>query len=108
MRIGPDPFVELISRTQPIKLSTDEKTDENSSKASFGEILKITMTGATDNSRALSAVSREENAKLLIGEEENLIDNLVAGQKSTLAFELNLAIRTKVIEAYNEVMRYQV
>jgi flagellar hook-basal body complex protein FliE len=66
------------------------------------------MTGRTDTSAELSAKSREGTAKLLIGEEDDLVRNLVDGQKSTLAFELNLNIRNKVIDAYNEIMRLQV
>ena len=110
MRIGPDPFVNLIERAQPVvrkDIITPVETD-NKSKKLFGEILQIAMTGATEESRALSRKSREETAKLLIGDEENLVDNLIAGEKSTMQFELNLAIRNKVLDAYNEIIRLQV
>ena len=110
MRIGPDPFVHLIERTQPVqnKMNVQAVENERENKTPFSDILQIAMTGATDESRALSQASRAETAKLILGEEENLIDNMVAGEKSSIQFELNLKIRTKILDAYNEIMRTQV
>ena len=110
MRIGPDPYLHLVERAQPVqrKDNVNPVETENTNKTPFSEILQIVMTGATEDSRALSRASREETAKLLIGEVENLIDNMVAGEKSTIQFEMNLAIRNKVLDAYNEIIRLQV
>ena len=108
MRIGPDPFVDIASRAHAVQsrlVNTDSSKDSSNT---FKEILEIAMTGTTDTGRALSKQSRGETAKLLLGEEENLIDNMVAGEKSSIQFELNLAIRNKVLDAYNEIMRTQV
>jgi flagellar hook-basal body complex protein FliE len=110
MRIGPDPFIHLIERPQRVefKSTVEPVVNENENKTPFSDILQITMSGATQESRALSRVSREETAKLMIGEEENLVDNMIAGEKSNLQFELNLTIRNKVLDAYNELIRIQV
>ena len=66
------------------------------------------MTGASSASKEASMTSREETTKLLMGEEENLIDNMVKGEQNTLLFELNLNIRNKILDGYNEIMRTQV
>jgi flagellar hook-basal body complex protein FliE len=108
MRIGSDPFTDMASRVQNIQSRVDNSVNENDSKTPFSEILQITMTGSSDTAKELSAKSREETTKVLIGEEDNLVDNMVAGQKSTLQFELNLAVRNKVLDAYNEIMKTQV
>ena len=110
MRIGPDPFVNMIERAQPVRRNEEVTPVDsvNPKKTPFSEILQITMTGATEESRALSRASREETAKLILGEEENLVDNMIAGEKSSIQFEMNLAIRTKVLDAYNEIIRIQV
>ena len=110
MRIGPDPFVDAVSRARLIQSRFDNNIGvaNSDSKSAFEEILQITMTGRNDIGKELSAQSRLETAKLMIGEEENLVDNMVAGEKSSIQFELNLAIRNKVLDAYNEIMRTQV
>ena len=110
MRIGADPFVDIASRAQAIqsRLINPISENENNGQTPFSEILQITFTGATEASSGLSAASRVETAKLLVGEEDNLIDNMIAGEKSGIQFELNLAIRTKVLDAYQEIMRIQV
>jgi|GEM_PF-3106543 len=110
MRIGPDPFIDVVSRARLIQSRFDNNIGQidNDNKSAFEEILQITMTGTNDTGKDLSKASRGETAKLLIGEEENLIDNMVAGEKSSIQFELNLTIRNKVLDAYNEIMRTQV
>ena len=110
MRIGPDPFIDAISRARLIQSRFDNNIGNTAgdSKSAFEEILQITMTGTNDTGRDLSRISRGETAKLLIGEEDNLVDNMVASERSSIQFELNLAIRNKVLDAYNEIMRTQV
>ena len=108
MRIGPDPFIDVISRPQTLRTGFGKIPDDKENTKPFDEVLRIVMTGSSEKQSELSAVSRGETAKLLIGEEDNLIDNMVAGEKSSIMFELNLNIRTKVLDAYNEIMRTQV
>ena len=108
MRIGPDPFIDIVSRAHAVKSRLDNNIGNIDKKSAFEEILQITMTGRNDIGKELSAESRLETAKLMIGEEENLVDNMIAGEKSSIQFELNLAIRNKVLDAYNEIMRTQV
>ena len=107
MRIGPDPFAGALARTQALQTRIAPANEENKPNT-FGELLRIAMTGSSETHQALSAASRLETAKVLTGQEDNLIDNMVAGEKSSIQFELNLTIRSKMIDAYNEIMRTQV
>jgi flagellar hook-basal body complex protein FliE len=45
--------------------------------------------------------------KFMSGENEELHTTVLATQKASLAFELGLAVRNKVIDAYQEVMKMQ-
>ena len=84
--------------------------DENAkdSGAAFAELFSIVLKASTEESREASAVSREKTAELLTGQLDNLVDFKVAGEKSSILFDLNLAVRNKVLDAYNETMRLQV
>ena len=55
-----------------------------------------------------SADSREEAAKLVTGTLDDLPKFAIAGEKSSIAFELNLTVRNKVIDAYSEILKTQV
>ncbi len=44
----------------------------------------------------------------LSGETSDLHQTIMAGQKAELAFELFMQVRSKVVQAYQEVMRMQV
>ena len=47
-------------------------------------------------------------AQLLTGQLDDLSGFMVAGEKSGILRELNMNMRNKVLDAYNEVMRMQV
>lgn len=44
----------------------------------------------------------------ILGEEVNLHNVVIAGEKARLSLELTLQVRNKAIEAYQEIMRMQV
>jgi len=92
----------LATPVQPITNKTEETSDDIT-----GGFKKV-LDDLWDASRETSAVSRAETAKLVIGEQDDLPGMLVTGEKSSILFELNLNVRAKVIDAYNEVMRTSV
>jgi len=102
MRID-NSFIVANRLSTPITSLTD-KTDEKETKGISGGFEKI-FDDLWQASSELSKASRTETAKLLIGEQEDLPGMQVTGEKSSIMFELNLKVRTKVIDAYNEVMR---
>ena len=107
MRI--DAQLEALSRVQPVEGRIDVAVgdDENTTTTS-GELFRLIFTGSTQASSEASAEAREMRAQLLTGELDDLPGLMVAGQRSGLHFDLNQAIRNRVIDAYREVKQLQV
>lgn len=74
------------------------------SAAGFGELL----------SKAIESVNQQEweaqrlSLALAAGEVDDIHTVTIAVQKAELALDLTLAVRNKVIDAYQEIMRMQV
>ena len=81
-----------------------EETDKKDITGGFKSLLDDLM----DASKAASAESRMETAKLLTGTVDDFPAFQVTGEKSNLLFEMNLTVRTKVIEAYTEILKTQI
>ena len=95
-RIGPP-----LSPPPAAKIEDDEK------KGIAGGFEKI-FDDMWKASSELSAESREETTKLMVGELDDFPGMQVKGEKSNIMFELNLTVRSKVIDAYQEILRTQV
>lgn len=61
-----------------------------------------------DATNELSDESRAYRAQLMMGTLDDYSGMMIASEKSSTMFELNLAVRNKVIDAYQEIMRTQV
>jgi flagellar hook-basal body complex protein FliE len=72
--------------------------------ASFQEFFADAVKRTND----LDVQSREKQRQLLVGETDNIHEVMIAMEKAGLSFQLTLAVRNKVIEAYQEVMRMQI
>jgi flagellar hook-basal body complex protein FliE len=48
------------------------------------------------------------NADIMLGNADNLHSTMIAGEYADLSLKLTTAIRNKVVDAYNEVMRMQI
>ena len=55
-----------------------------------------------------SAESRAMRAKILTGELDDFPAAMIASERSGILFELNLNMRNRVIDAYQEILRTQV
>jgi flagellar hook-basal body complex protein FliE len=66
----------------------------------FGQAIEKTM-------QAQNAADSEIK-KFLVGDGEDLHSVMIAQQKADLAFQMTLAIRNKLVDAYQEVMRMQI
>ena len=70
----------------------------------FGELLKQAVESVNhmqhESGRLEDAVARGENA--------NIHQAIIAGEKAGLSFRLMMQVRNKLIEAYQEVLRIQV
>jgi len=85
-----------------------QKSEEDSEKKGIAGGFEKIFNDLWQASSELSSVSRAETAKLIIGEQEDLPRMQVIGEKSGIMFEYNLTVRSKVIDAYNEIMRTSV
>lgn len=52
--------------------------------------------------------NKVSNAEIMLGDVDNLHSTVIAGQYAELSVKLALAVRNKVVDAYNEVMRMQI
>jgi flagellar hook-basal body complex protein FliE len=79
--------------------------------APVGEAEK--STGEAFQSDFTDAISRVEHGaqqstnRFLRGEEEELHQVVLAGERADVAFEMFLGVRNKVVSAYQEIMRMQ-
>jgi flagellar hook-basal body complex protein FliE len=72
-----------------------------------GEFQKILM-GNIDKLESLNNDAADAARKFMTGESEELHTAVLATQKASLAFELGLQVRNKVVDAYQEVMKMQI
>ena len=70
----------------------------------FSEI----FNSALDNVNKLQLEKNEYRDLLITGEIDNLHDVTIAQEKASVAMQLTLSIRNKVVEAYREIMRMQI
>ena len=80
------------------------KTVTNDNNIQFSSLLK----DALNKVNALQLQSDEYKQLLATGDVDNLHDVTIAAEKASIALQLTLAIRNKVVEAYQEIMRMQV
>ncbi|PIK13858.1 flagellar hook-basal body complex protein FliE [Halobacteriovorax sp. JY17] len=75
-----------------------------SSKQSFGEMLSNSIAQVN----GLQTEANKAMQKLSSGETKNLPEVMMSVEKADIAFRTMNQIRTKVIDAYKEVMRMQI
>jgi len=95
------------SRLNQSLIAVDKSEDDSENKGIAGGFEKI-FDDLWNATAEASAASRAETAKLMIGEQDDLAKMQVIGEKSSIMFELNLTVRNKVIDAYQEVLKTQV
>ena len=76
-------------------------TTEGASFASF-------MEKAMEPAAEAAAEAKAEQVNLLTGEGSSIHNVVMAAEKADIALRLTMQIRTKVLDAYNEVMRMQI
>jgi len=71
---------------------------------SFGDVLKEALETANQYQKDYSTLIEKQ----IRGEEIDLHNLVIAGEKAQLTLELTLQVRNKALEAYQEIMRMQV
>ncbi len=97
-------------RVESIKLMpvgsriTSENTSQvTDSDKSFGQFL----SEALDNVNKLQNDAKQASVNLAAGKVDDISQVVVATEKASIALQLTMQVRNKVVEAYQEVMRMQ-
>lgn len=69
----------------------------------FGDLLKQALKEVNQ----ASAQAEDEARNLMTGESADMHTAMLAVQKADLSFQMMMAVRSKLIDAYREVMRMQ-
>ena len=80
-----------------------EKENNNKAEA-FSDLFREQLNQVNQLKKDSQAVT----ASFAAGETDNIHDVMIASEKAKVAVNLTTAVQTKVIDAYNEIMRLQV
>lgn len=72
-------------------------------EGSFSDLLKQALEEVNDS----QATAEQEARNLMTGESTDMHTAILAVQKADVSFQMMMAVRSKLIEAYREVMRMQ-
>ena len=89
------------------QMTVNKAEEEGEKKGIAGGFEKI-FYDLWNASAEASAASRADTAKIMTGELDDLPGMMVTSEKSGILFEYNLTVRSKVIDAYNEILRTSV
>lgn len=96
--IGPPPSVDSIQLS-----STATQAAEKVTANPFGDLFHQ----AVDRVQTSQQQAEDKADKLLRGEDQDLHEVVLAGQRADLEFQYFLQMRNKVVQAYQEIMRMQ-
>lgn len=85
-------------------IDSDSAQDANGLSKTFGEFLKDSMSEVND----LQHEANKAMERLASGESKNIHETLLAVEKADIAFRTMNQVRSKVIDAYKEIMRMQI
>ena len=74
------------------------------SDKTFGQLL----SDALDNVNTLQQKAAQASTDLATGKIEDISQVVIAGEKASVALQLTIQVRNKVLESYQEMMRMQV
>lgn len=87
-----------------IKVDQSYKSTPFEAQQSFGAFLKDAIQDV--NSKQIK--SDELTQKLILGENVDLHNVMIAAQKASIALNATMEVRNKVVEAYQEIIRMPV
>ena len=101
MAINPASIAQIsqFKLTGPSSVKTD-----NSIESSFGDYLKNAISDASKLQTDASIAT--EN--LATGQIDDIHSVMIAVEKSEIALQFTMAVRNKILDAYNEIMRMQI
>lgn len=98
-------------RIDPIKLTPvtfSGGLDKSSEVTESGKPFSEFFSEALNNVNELQSNAKEASIKLAAGQIEDISEVMIASEKASVALQLTMQVRNKVVDAYQEVMRMQV
>ncbi len=98
--------IDVIS-SSPAKLVTTQPLqakNTNSDGVTFGQLL----SNALGDVNKLQLDANQSSADLAAGKLQDVSEAVIATEKASIALQLTMQVRSKVIDAYQEIMRMQV
>lgn len=94
-------------QTAPIRAPRDtiQQPDKQSGRADKGSGFQQALTEALDEINRLTGNADGEIQNLISGRTQNPHGAMIALEKADVAFQLMNAVRTKIVRAYEEIMR---
>ncbi len=84
-------------------LGTSSTSAANGAK-NFSDIFNDALQEINDSQTA----NQQSTQALLSGQDEGLETTMITAEKAKLTLELGLAVRNKVMDAYNEIIKMQI
>jgi len=88
----------------PSFFEINELKGEDKSSIPFADYLKT----AIDNTNSLIVESDKLANEFAAGRTDNMHEVLIAAEKADIALQFTMQIRSKILDAYNEIMRMQI
>jgi len=98
-------------RIEPLKLlpaGTASPSGSQTTATVGGKSFSQIFSDALDNVNNLQQEAKQASTNLATGKIQDLSEVTIAAEKATIALQLTVQVRNKVLEAYNQVMQMQV
>lgn len=92
-----------LSPVQPLQEGSKAGASGTEQGPDFGDLLKQALSEVNQAGQAAEGEARN----LMLGESADMHSAMLAVQKADLSFQMMMAVRSKLIDAYREVMRMQ-
>lgn len=93
-----------LFQIQPLSLPHLVSNNKTQQKDSFADFLKNNLNKVNDLQREADSLTK----KMIVGDNVDLHQVMIATEKAEIAMQLTLQIRNKLIEAYQELSRMQI
>ena len=87
-----------------MKTNAQPQLDSSESQQNFGAFLKNAINDVNKNQVQSDVLTQ----KLVLGEDVELHDVMIAAQKASISLNATMQVRNKVVEAYQEIIRMPV
>lgn len=98
----------IMTGLQPIHQGLLAQGKDLQAEQAAGSSFKDILTQALQNVTKLEKESDQITNDFIAGRTDSIHSVLIAAEKASIALDLVLEVRDKVLDAYNEIMRMQV